>query len=115
MKSIKFLLVPVYFFIIICFISCNKKTSKPYAELAFIDLLRGELILCSGDQFGDVSFSLSCNYEMRETFDLAVSLLHSFEYEEAEKAILAGIAAKGYAMAKILDGYTLYIVFMYSY
>ena len=64
----------------------NKKSSPP--ELLDIDLLRGDIILCGSDQFGEVSFSLSCSYETRETFDLAVSLLHSFEYEEAEKAFV---------------------------
>ena len=68
--------------------SCKNKPALPNPELASLDLLRGELILCAGDQFGDVSFSLSCSYDMRKTFDLAVSLLHSFEYEEAEKAFV---------------------------
>ncbi len=73
--------------------SCKNKTPKPIPDLASLDLLRGELILCSGDQFGDVSFALSCSFETRETFDLAVSLLHSFEYEEAEKAFVQVIDA----------------------
>lgn len=67
---------------------CKKKVSKPVPSLASINLLRGELILCGGDTFGEVSFSLSCNYETKEVFDLAVSLLHSFEYYEAEKAFV---------------------------
>jgi hypothetical protein len=70
-----------------CTLGCQKKKSAP-PELLDIDLLRGDLILCGSDQFGEVSFSLSCSYETRETFDLAVSLLHSFEYEEAEKAFV---------------------------
>ena len=65
---------------------CKKKSSNP--ELASLNLLRGELVLCSADTFGEVNFALSCNYETRETFDLAVSLLHSFEYAEAEKAFV---------------------------
>lgn len=68
-------------------LSCNNE-KKLSSELANIDLLRGELILCGGDQFGEVSFSLACDFEIREVFDLAVSLLHSFEYEEAEKAFV---------------------------
>jgi len=74
-------------------ITITCKNNKPSYDLSSIDLLRGELVLCSGDQFGDVSFSLSCNYDTRETFDLAVSLLHSFEYEEAEKAFVQVIDA----------------------
>lgn len=68
--------------------ACKEKTAKPNPALASINLLRGELVICSSDQFGEVSFSLACNYTVRETFDLAVSLLHSFEYVEAEKAFV---------------------------
>jgi len=68
--------------------SCKNKTPKPNPALASIDLKRGELLLCSTEQFGEVNFSLDCNYEVRETFDLAISLLHSFEYLEAEKAFV---------------------------
>jgi len=71
--------------------SCKEKTPTPNPALASIDLKRGELLLCSTEQFGDVSFSLDCNYEVRETFDLAISLLHSFEYDEAEKAFVKAI------------------------
>lgn len=68
--------------------ACKNKTSKPNPDLATIDLLRGELLLCGTESFGEVNFSLSCSYETRETFDLALSLLHSFEYAEAEKAFV---------------------------
>ena len=80
----------IYFFAIILLLisGCKNKTPKPNPELASIDLNRGEIVLCGGDVFGEVSFSLTCNYEIRETFDLAISLLHSFEYNEAEKAFV---------------------------
>jgi tetratricopeptide (TPR) repeat protein len=80
----------IYFLaILLLFISsCKNKTPIPNPALASIDLNRGEIVLCGGDVFGDVSFSLTCNYETRETFDLAISLLHSFEYAEAEKAFV---------------------------
>lgn len=68
--------------------SCKDKTQKLNPALATIDLKRGELLLCSTEPFGDVNFSLSCNYETRETFNLAIALLHSFEYAEAEKAFV---------------------------
>ena len=45
-------------------------------------------MLCGSGQFGELKFSLSCNYETRETFDLAVALLHSFQYNESEKAFV---------------------------
>ena len=75
-------------FLIVLTSSCKEKTPKPNPALASIDLKRGELLLCSTEQFGEVSFSLDCSYEVRETFDLAISLLHSFEYAEAEKAFV---------------------------
>ena len=68
------------------FIISGCQQEKPNPELLTIELLRGDIILCSGSSFGKVSFSLGCKYSIRDTFDLAVSLLHSFEYAEAEKA-----------------------------
>jgi len=74
--------------IILFSISSCKNDYKPTPDLASLDLLRGDLKLCGNGQFGDVSFSESCSYETRETFNLAISLLHSFEYIEAEKAFV---------------------------
>lgn len=68
--------------------ACKDKSSKSNLTLSSIDFNRGELILCGDGQFGELNFSLSCNWETRETFDLAVALLHSFEYNEAEKAFV---------------------------
>lgn len=68
-------------------IGCQSKKSPP-PELVDIDLLRGEIALCGDPDFGELSFSLSCEVSSRETFDLAISLLHSFEYAEAEKAFV---------------------------
>lgn len=73
--------------LIVSLFGCTNK-SLPDPDLASINLLRGELLLCSTESFGEVDFSLSCSYETRETFNLAISLLHSFEYEEAEKAFV---------------------------
>lgn len=81
MKSLKHLFLILFVIVFAC-----KNNSKP--DLATLDLLRGELVLCSGDQFGEVSFALNCDYDVRETFNLALALLHSFEYEEAEKAFV---------------------------
>lgn len=88
MKILKTTLKVVCLVFLISIISCKDKTPKPNPALASIDLKRGELLLCSTEPFGDVSFSIDCNYEVRETFDLAISLLHSFEYAEAEKAFV---------------------------
>ncbi len=88
MKPIKsiFLLIALSF--LFCVTACKEKAPKQNPALASIDLKRGDLVLCYGEQFGDVNFSLSCDYSVRETFDLALALLHSFEYSEAEKAFV---------------------------
>lgn len=69
-------------------ISCKDKQPETNPDLASIDFKRGDLLLCGDGQFGELKFSLSCNYETRENFDLAVALLHSFQYTEAEKAFV---------------------------
>ena len=51
------------------------------------------MLLCGDGQFGELKFSLSCSYETRKTFDLAVALLHSFQYNESEKAFVKVIEA----------------------
>jgi len=71
--------------------SCKNTTSQP--NLDTLNLLRGELKFCGDGQFGEVSFAESCSYETRETFNLAIALLHSFEYIEAEKAFVQVIDA----------------------
>ncbi len=89
-------------------VGCQNKKSNP-PELISIDLLRGDIVMCSGGKFGEVSFVLSCDESTQETFDLAVSLLHSFEHEEAEKAFVqvldvdpgCAMAYWGVAMSKI--------------
>lgn len=69
--------------------SCSgkKNQSQFESELASLNLQRGEITLCGSgtDQFGTVSFSLSCSEKVRSDFNLATALLHSFEYTEAEK------------------------------
>ncbi|WP_298505675.1 hypothetical protein [uncultured Maribacter sp.] len=64
------------------------KDNKPIPDLSSLNLVRGDLLLCGDGQFGELKFSLSCSYETRENFDLAVALLHSFQYAEAEKAFV---------------------------
>ncbi len=88
MKRIKFSILLITLSVFFCVTACKDKVVKPNPALATIDLKRGDLVLCYGEQFGDVNFSLSCNYSVRETFDLALALLHSFEYSEAEKAFV---------------------------
>jgi len=86
MKFIKNTFFYLGFLTLLCPLGCQNK--KPPPELISIDLLRGDITLCGDPEFGEVKFSLSCDYSVTETFDLAVSLLHSFEYKEAEKAFV---------------------------
>lgn len=85
MKSLKLIILGIV--LILC-CNCKDKPAKPNPELASIDFLRGDLLLCGDGQFGELKFSLSCSYETREHFDLAVALLHSFQYNESEKAFV---------------------------
>ena len=73
----------------LCFSSCESKKSTSVQTFADLDLKRGDLLLCGDPNFGEVSFSLSCRYDLRETFNLGLSLIHSFEYAEAEKAFVS--------------------------
>ena len=70
--------------IFLFFSSCENKKSTPIQSIAELDLNRGDLLLCGDPNFGNVSFALSCRYDLRETFNLGLSLIHSFEYAEAE-------------------------------
>ena len=75
--------------IFLFFSSCENKKSTPIQSIAELDLNRGNLLLCGDPNFGNVSFALSCRYDLRETFNLGLSLIHSFEYAEAEKAFVS--------------------------
>ena len=75
--------------IFLFFSSCENKKSTPIQSIAELELNRGDLLLCGDPNFGNVSFALSCRYDLRETFNLGLSLIHSFEYAEAEKAFVS--------------------------
>lgn len=78
-------------------LACSNSESKNKVaintELANLELLRGDLVLCGGQEFGEVNFAASCKYSVRDSFNIAVALLHSFEYDEAEKVFAGVIAA----------------------
>jgi hypothetical protein len=70
-------------------VSCKRKNSGPSKELIDqIDLKRGDIISCGppDNQFGSVDFEMTCNEKAKKDFNLAIELLHSFEYDESEKA-----------------------------
>jgi len=69
-------------------LSCRQGTNAPSrSEIDAINIKRGEIVLCgpANKQFGRVNFETSCTGKVKEDFNLAIELLHSFEYEEAEK------------------------------
>ena len=75
------------------FLSCKEKGEQLSPQLITdLGLKKGALISCgnSGSQFGTVAFQTSCGNAVQEDFNLGVKLLHSFEYDEAEK-VFAGI------------------------
>ena len=68
--------------------SCDQEDKAPSAEMIrSINLKRGEVVACGlqAKQLGSVAFVNSCPGDVRKDFDLAIALLHSFEYDEAEK------------------------------
>ncbi|OSZ80403.1 hypothetical protein CAP36_03880 [Chitinophagaceae bacterium IBVUCB2] len=79
-----------YFFLfcVLVFISCKEKSSSPDEKtITAIDLKRGDVVLCGppDKEFGSVAFISSCSDKVKKDFNLALALLHSFEYDEAEK------------------------------
>ena len=74
--------------LILLLVSCKRKNTVPAKEtIHAISLKRGEVVLCGppDKQFGTVEFETSCSEKTKKDFNLAIALLHSFEYDEAEK------------------------------
>jgi hypothetical protein len=70
-------------------LSCKGKVAGPGKEaIAGLKLDSGKAISCgpADEQFGAVEFENSCSRKERASFNRGIELLHSFEYEEAEKA-----------------------------
>ena len=81
-------LQPVFLILLLSLLfSCREKPKGPSKErINEMGLKRGEVITCGplDKKFGSVAFNTSCSGET-DDFNLAMELLHSFEYEEAEK------------------------------
>ncbi|MDB5199322.1 MAG: hypothetical protein JWO92_1285 [Chitinophagaceae bacterium] len=97
-------LQPVIFILLsMIVLSCREKNAGPSnALIKEIDLKRGEVISCGPDdkQFGTVAFEFSGSEKIKADFNLAIKLLHSFEYDEAEKVFAKVIDEEpGCAMA----------------
>ena len=89
MKKIVYAFQPRFFgLLLILLVGCQRKNKVPNKEtINEIDLKRGEIVLCGATDksFGTVDFITSCSKKSKKDFDLAIALLHSFEYDEAEK------------------------------
>lgn len=72
-----------------CLFSCKENTSTTrFAEISSLDLKKGEIVSCGpgdGELFGSVSFTASVPGNLKKDFNIAIALLHSFEYDESEK------------------------------
>ena len=68
--------------------SCQENNKLPSQGLIQeMNLKRGEIISCgpADKEFGSLVFDVSGNEKAKEDFTLGLKLLHSFEYDEAEK------------------------------
>ena len=68
--------------------SCNNTNNHGAPDITTLDLKRGEVVSCGprdGESFGTVAFNSSVPAALRNDFNIAIALLHSFEYDESEK------------------------------
>jgi hypothetical protein len=87
-KLFQGLTIIVFGLFLLLIAACKGKSTAPSKEaINEMDLKRGNVVLCgpSDEQFGTVQFISSCSQKAKPDFDLAIALLHSFEYDEAEK------------------------------
>ena len=78
----------IYILSAISLSSCNNNNSTPSQELINqLHLKQGDIISCGPPdaQFGSVDFDMTCDEKAKKEFNLAIELLHSFEYDESEK------------------------------
>jgi hypothetical protein len=92
-----------YILLSLAIISCNNNNTTPSnASIKQLDLKKGDVISCgpADAQFGSVNFEVTGDEKVKKEFNLAIKLLHSFEYDEAEKVFADIIEeAPGCAMA----------------
>jgi hypothetical protein len=84
----KFIYQNCFLVSIIVFFSCHGNHSIPTKEqLSKLNLKRGEVIACGppGKEFGKVDFKITGDASVNSDFNTGLELLHSFEYDEAEK------------------------------
>jgi hypothetical protein len=79
-----------YLIILTILFSCKQKPTQLSQVTNDLDLKRGAMIACGppNKEFGTVDFASSCSSSTQKDFTLGVAMLHSFEYEESEKAFV---------------------------
>jgi hypothetical protein len=68
--------------------ACNAGNKKSeFKAIQELGLKRGPIVSCGppDKEFGVVDFKMTCDERLQNDFDVAVELLHSFEYDESEK------------------------------
>lgn len=86
--------LPLVFGLVLSLLGCSsqeRKAAPSRKELSELNLRAGQLITCGppNQQLGSVDFAIACRAETQDNFALGLKLLHSFEYEEAEKVFAA--------------------------
>jgi hypothetical protein len=87
-RIIKIFIQFIFILLVASILSCNNKKPSPSTELiSQLNLKRGNIISCGPPdaQFGLVDFEVTCDEKVKNDFNLAIELLHSFEYDESEK------------------------------
>ena len=70
------------------FLSCNEHNTTKISSANSLDLKRGDIVSCGpqdGEMYGTVSFTATVPSSLQKDFNLGIALLHSFEYDEAER------------------------------
>jgi len=81
--------IAIIMLLITLWLSCGQNPNQLLLkDISTIKLKKGPIILCGGNdkEVGTVSFAISGDTATQRQFNFAVALLHSFEYDEAEKA-----------------------------
>lgn len=66
----------------------GRRSIPPRTAIEQLQLKKGQIIVCGtpDKEFGSVHFDIDASPRVKSDFNTAVELLHSFEYDEAEKA-----------------------------
>ncbi|SKB26997.1 tetratricopeptide repeat protein [Daejeonella lutea] len=87
-KQLPIYCIPWRLILLLPFFSCMQETQKPKGDPSnTLNLKSGNVAWCGPPQkeFGSVEFPTSCTEAVKKDFNMGLALLHSFEYDEAEK------------------------------